>query len=162
MRRWALGLSLAVMVGLVLPTGANALDFAFNVKGNKEFTINLFIFGSAQVLLDAAWVKAKADLDMVVVCDEIPLASFSTEPKFESLSFGASDDGEGLDCVVAVFSYRGNSRGNLTVRLTGSEEQVRQPVFSAAVGGQSPEAVAELVRKARSAKGRHARRQVDR
>jgi hypothetical protein len=164
MKRWTLGLSLAVLAGLVLPTNASALNLAFNVKTNKEFVVNLFVTGSAQVLLDAGWVKANTDLDIFAICDELPAISFSGEPRFESVHFGVDDGGtgDGVFCEIAVVSFRGNSKGNLTVRITGTEVAVRQPVFAEAADGEMSPALRGLIEKSRAAKGRRARRQTDR
>lgn len=165
MKRWTLGLSLAVLAGLALPTNANAINLSFNVKPNKEFLVNLFVSGSAQVLLDAGWLKTNSDMDIFAICDELPAVSFSGERRFESVHFGVDDGGtgDGVACQVAVVSFQGNSgKGNLTVRITGSEQAVSQPVFAEAVGGEMSPALRELIDKSRAAKGRRARRQVDR
>jgi hypothetical protein len=145
---------LALACSLILPVTASAITFPFNVKANRDFTAEIFIFGSVQVLLDAQWNRSNSDLDMAVLCDQVPLGSFSAEERLETLSFGAADGGEGLFCLVTVYSFRGNGKGALNIRLTGSEQRVSSPAYSVVTGAEKPAALQELIDRQRAAKGR--------
>jgi len=149
-----IGAAALVVCGLLLPASARALGIPINVNEGRDFVIDLTLTGSAQILLDVAWIKASADLDLVVVCgDDISIGSFSSETKLETLSFGA-DGEQGLDCVIVVYAFRGSSKGNLSASITGTEEATSASTFVAAAGREIPAAAAEAIRKAKAAKSR--------
>lgn len=153
MRRCVGVVSLLAVCGLLLPASASAVGLSFNVNPNREFVVDMTLSGSTQVLLDAAWVKANADLDIVVVCDDLAIGSFSAESKLETLSFGAATEGD-LLCLVVVYAFQGSSKGNLSARITGTEQLTSAGTFFEAFGREIPAAAAEAIRKARAAKGR--------
>ena len=121
---------IALIVG-VLAVGSSSPffgeDFKFKVTPKNEFDYEFYVYSGRQVILNACWSKAKADLYWVVGCqgsgDAVIIAyGDSDEELCEGLQIGLPDlDGEPLTCVAGLYSWSGTGKGYGSFQLTGKE-----------------------------------------
>ncbi len=111
---------------LVVQPPLSAINFSGKVTPSRDFVLELTLFGSLELLLDASWTKKSPDLDWFVECDypagTLTVAlSESTETRLENLQLGVFGGSDGLVCRATLYSFRGSSKVSVNFRTTGSE-----------------------------------------
>lgn len=124
--------------GLLVAQPLTAIDFTARVTPSKAFVLDLTLFGSIELLLDAAWTSKSADLDWFVECDysngtSTAAQSQSTESRLEDLQAGFFGGDDGLVCRATLYSFSGSSKATINFRTTGSEFRARAAVDDARV-----------------------------
>ena len=145
------------LFGLLVVPPVSAENFSGKVTPSRNFVLELTLFGSLELLLDASWTKKAPDLDWLVECDYVDgtftaAQSQSTERRLEDLQAGFSG-GDGLVCRAILYSFKGSSKMSVNFRTTGTEF-IAAPAAVRVVDGDEVPGLRERISESRARKRR--------